>query len=432
MAPAFVAPPFPTVSGANGLASLQPVRGTHDLLPEEGRKHRHIVDAARGLAERYGYEEMATPIFEFTDVFKRTLGDTSDVVTKEMYTFEDRSGDQITLRPEGTAGIARALISGGLGQSLPLKFFYWGPMFRHERPQKGRLRQFHQIGIELLGVAAPLGDVEVIALGAHILDTLGVLERTTLELNTLGDSESRAAYRKVLVDYLTAHADKLSEESRTRLDRNPLRVLDSKDAGDKKIVADAPVFDDHLTAEARDFFAQVRAGLDQLNIAYTLNPRLVRGLDYYCHTAFEFTTDALGAQGTVLAGGRYDGLVETMGGPPTPGVGWAAGIERLAMLTSGAAPAPRPIAVIPLGSAAETIALKLTQEMRQSGLTVELGFSGNLSRRMKRANRLGAVRAVILGDDEIAKGVATVRDMETGEQEAIPLDSVGERLARDQ
>jgi histidyl-tRNA synthetase len=209
-------------------------------------------------------------------------------------------------------------------------------------------------------------------------------------------------------------------------------VLDSKDAGDKKIVADAPVFDDHLTAEARDFFAQVRAGLDQLNIAYTLNPRLVRGLDYYCHTAFEFTTDALGAQGTVLAGGRYDGLVETMGGPPTPGVGWAAGIERLAMLTSGAAPAPRPIAVIPLGSAAETIALKLTQEMRQSGLTVELGFSGNLSRRMKRANRLGAVRAVILGDDEIAKGVATVRDMETGEQEAIPLDSVGERLARDQ
>ncbi len=431
MAPTFVAPPFPTVSGANGLASLQPVRGTHDLLPEEGRKHRHIVDAARGLAERYGYEEMATPIFEFTDVFKRTLGDTSDVVTKEMYTFEDRSGDQITLRPEGTAGIARALISGGLGQSLPLKFFYWGPMFRHERPQKGRLRQFHQIGVELLGVAAPLGDVEVIALGAHILDALGVLERTTLELNTLGDSESRTAYRKVLVDYLSAHADKLSEESRARLERNPLRVLDSKDAGDKKIVADAPVFDDHLTAEARDFFAQVCDGLDQLNIAYTLNPRLVRGLDYYCHTAFEFTTDALGAQGTVLAGGRYDGLVETMGGPPTPGVGWAAGIERLAMLTSGTVPASRPIAVIPLGAAAEAIALKLTHAMRQKGLTVDLGFSGNLSRRMKRANRLGAVRAVILGDDEIAKGVATIRDMETGEQEAIPLDSVGDRLARD-
>ncbi|MFT5539789.1 MAG: histidyl-tRNA synthetase [Alphaproteobacteria bacterium] len=431
MALTFVAPPFPTVSGANGLASLQPVRGTHDLLPEEGRKHRHIVDAARGLAERYGYEEMATPIFEFTDVFKRTLGDTSDVVTKEMYTFEDRSGDQITLRPEGTAGIARALISGGLGQSLPLKFFYWGPMFRHERPQKGRLRQFHQIGVELLGVAAPLGDVEVIALGAHILDALGVLERTTLELNTLGDSESRTAYRKALVDYLSAHADKLSEESRARLERNPLRVLDSKDAGDKKIVADAPVFDDHLTAEARDFFAQVCDGLDQLNIAYTLNPRLVRGLDYYCHTAFEFTTDALGAQGTVLAGGRYDGLVETMGGPPTPGVGWAAGIERLAMLTSGTVPASRPIAVIPLGAAAEAIALKLTHAMRQKGLTVDLGFSGNLSRRMKRANRLGAVRAVILGDDEIAKGVATIRDMETGEQEAIPLDSVGDRLARD-
>jgi histidyl-tRNA synthetase len=431
MAPTLITPPFRTVSGVNVLASLQPVRGTHDLLPEEGRKHRHIVDAARGLAERYGYEEMATPIFEFTDVFKRTLGDTSDVVTKEMYTFEDRSGDQITLRPEGTAGIARALISGGLGQSLPLKFFYWGPMFRHERPQKGRLRQFHQIGVELLGVAGPLGDVEVIALGAHILDVLGILEHTKLELNTLGDTESRTAYRKVLVDYLSAHVDKLSEESRARLERNPLRVLDSKDADDKKIVADAPVFDDHLTAEARDFFAQVRDGLDQLNIAYTLNPRLVRGLDYYCHTAFEFTTDALGAQGTVLAGGRYDGLVETMGGPRTPGVGWAAGIERLAMLTKGAVPAPRPIAVIPLGAAAEAIALKLTQAMRQKGLTVELGFSGNLLRRMKRANRLGAIRAVILGDDEIAKGVATVRDMETGEQEAIPLDSVGDRLARD-
>lgn len=412
------------------MASLQPVRGTHDLLPEEGRKHRHIAETARGLALRYGYEEVATPIFEFTEVFKRTLGDTSDVVTKEMYTFEDRSGDQITLRPEGTAGIARAVVSGGLGQSLPLKYFYYGPMFRHERPQKGRLRQFHQIGVELLGVAAPLGDVEVVALGAHILDGLGILARCKLELNTLGDSESRAAYRDVLVKYLSGHADGLSEDSRERLHRNPLRILDSKDEGDKRIVADAPAFGDYLTDAARDFFARVTDGLDALGIAYVLNPRLVRGLDYYCHTAFEFTTDALGAQGTVLAGGRYDGLVETMGGPPTPGVGWAAGVERLAMLADGLTPAARPIAVIPIGAAAEAAALKLTNELRRAGFCVDLGFSGNLSRRMKRANKLDAACAIILGDDEIARGVATSRDMASGEQNSIPLGEIAAHLAQ--
>ncbi len=412
-------------------ASLQPVRGTHDLLPEDGRKHRFIVDTARELSARYGYEEIATPIFEFTEVFKRTLGDTSDVVTKEMYTFADRSGDMITLRPEGTAGVARALISGGLSQNLPLKYFYTGPMFRHERPQKGRLRQFHQIGIELLGVAAPLGDVEIIALGAHILDALGVLSSAKLELNTLGDNESRDAYRAVLVDYFKGHFDKLSEDSRDRLERNPLRILDSKDAGDRALITDAPVFDDYLTDAARDFFTQVREGLERINIAYTLNPRLVRGLDYYGHTAFEFTTDALGAQGTVLAGGRYDGLVATMGGPSTPGVGWAAGIERLAMLTEGAVAAPRPVAVIPLGAAAEAVALELTHKLRRAGIAADLGYSGNLSRRMKRANKLNACHAVILGDDELAQGVATLRNMETGEQESVPLADVGDRLARD-
>jgi histidyl-tRNA synthetase len=412
------------------LASLQPVRGTHDLLPEQGRKHRHIVETAREVAARYGYEEMATPIFEFTEVFKRTLGETSDVVTKEMYTFEDRSGDMITLRPEGTAGIARAFVSGGLGQNLPLKLFYSGPMFRHERPQKGRLRQFHQIGVELLGVAAPLGDVETIALGAHILDELGILTRCTLELNTLGDAESRAAYRKVLVDYLSSHTERLSHDSRERLSRNPLRILDSKDDGDKKVVAQAPAFDHYLTEAARDFFARVREGLDALGVAYVLNPRLVRGLDYYCHTAFEFTTDALGAQGTVLAGGRYDGLVETMGGTPTPGVGWAAGIERLAMLAESVAPAPRPVAIIPVGTAAETAALGLAQDLRRAGFAVDLGFSGNLSRRMKRANRLQAVAAVIIGDDELAKGIATLRDMATGDQQSVPLGEIAAGLAR--
>ena len=404
------------------------MRGTHDILPEQSRLHRRIVETARDLAERYGYVEMSTPIFEFTEVFKRTLGDTSDIVTKEMYTFADRSGDEITLRPEGTAGIARALISGGLGQSLPLKLFYQGPMFRHERPQKGRLRQFHQIGVELLGAAQPIGDVEVIALAAHILHALGVASHTVLELNTLGDSASRAAYREVLVGYLTAHKDRLSEDSLQRLERNPLRILDSKDQGDREVVAEAPVFSDYLTDDARAFFDRVRAGLDDLSIAYKINPRLVRGLDYYCHTAFEFTTEHLGAQGTVLAGGRYDGLVETMGGPPTPGVGWAAGIERLAMLLGAGVAVPRPVVVVPVGADVQAEAFKITQRLRLAGIAADMGFSGNLSRRMKRADRLGASYALILGSDELARNAATLRDMETGDQEEVALDALVDRL----
>ena len=326
------------------MAKLQPVRGTHDLLPDQALAFRRVVDAARMVAGRYGYREMATPIFEFSEVFKRTLGDTSDIVTKEMYTFTDRSGAEVTLRPEGTAGVARAVISGGLAQHMPLKYFYAGPMFRYERPQKGRLRQFHQIGVELLGVAEPIGDVEIIALGAAILDELGVAERTTLELNTLGNTESREAYRGVLVDYFEARRDELSEDSLSRLTRNPLRILDSKDPGDRAVVAEAPLLGDSLDALSADFSASVQAGLDRLGIVYDLNPRLVRGLDYYCHTAFEFTTDSLGAQGAVIAGGRYDGLVGQMGGPETPGIGWAGGIERLSMLAGEPPPPPRPIA----------------------------------------------------------------------------------------
>ncbi len=274
------------------MSSLQPVRGTHDLLPTEHRRHRRVVDVAREVAGRYGFEEVATPIFEFSDVFRRTLGDTSDIVTKEMYTFADRGGDEVTLRPEATAGIARALISGGLAQQLPLKFFTHGPMFRYERPQKGRLRQFHQIDIEVLGVPEAIADVEIIAVGAHILEELGVLDKTTLELNTLGDADSRRAYRDVLVAYFQDHHSSLSDDSRDRLERNPLRILDSKDEGDRTILVDAPLFPDYLTPSATDFFAEVRDGLDALDITYALNPRLVRGLDYYCHTAFEFTTEA--------------------------------------------------------------------------------------------------------------------------------------------
>lgn len=410
------------------MASLQPVRGTHDLLPDEARRARHVIETGRGIAERYGYEEAATPIFEFSEVFARTLGETSDIVTKEMYTFTDKGGDEITLRPEGTAGIARALISGGLSQNLPLKFFYAGPMFRYERPQKGRLRQFHQIGVELLGVPDPIGDIEVIALGAAILDALGVQGNTTLELNTLGNTESRAAYRDVLVEYFSDSRDDLSEDSRNRLDRNPLRILDSKNEGDRAIVADAPEFDDSLDTESRDFFAEVCAGLDALGIAWQRNSRLVRGLDYYCHTAFEFTTDALGAQSAVLAGGRYDGLVGQMGGPETPGVGWASGIERLSMLIGDGPEKQRPIAVIPLGDAAEALALKLTDELRRGGTPVDLGYRGKMKQRMKRANGINARAAVIIGDDELEQASATVRDLDSGDQDLVPLAQLPQRL----
>ena len=411
------------------MSGLQPVRGTRDILPEEGRRFRHVVESGRRIAERFGYEEIATPIFEFSDVFRRTLGDTSDIVTKEMYSFTDKGGDDVTLRPEGTAGVARALISGGLGQNLPLKFFYQGPMFRYERPQKGRYRQFHQIGVELLGVAEPAGDVEIVALGAAVLDALGVFARTTLELNTLGNAASRAAYRKRLIDYLADHHARLSEDSRTRFERNPLRILDSKDEGDRRIVAGAPDFADSLDDESVDFFGTVKEGLDALGIAYKLNTRLVRGLDYYCHTAFEFTTEALGAQGTVLAGGRYDGLVAQMGGPATPGVGWAAGIERLSMLVDDVPPPPRPVAVIPVSGETERRAMLLAHALRRDGFVVELGFRGNLSRRLKRANRMNARAAVILGPDEVARDSATVRDLDTGAQEEVPLSAIGDRLA---
>ncbi len=411
------------------LSRLQPVRGTRDLLPDDCRRHRLVGETARAIAERYGYGEIATPIFEFTEVFKRTLGETSDIVTKEMYSFTDRGGEMLTLRPENTAGVARAFISGELGQLLPLKFFYAGPMFRHERPQKGRLRQFHQIGVELIGVAEPLGDIEVIGLGAHILDALGVLGRTTLELNTLGDAESRQAYRAALRDYLGARRAALSPESQERLERNPLRILDSKDAGDRQLIQDAPRNAEFLNAASADFFKRVRDGLDAIGVRYTVNPFLVRGLDYYCHSAFEFTTTELGAQSAVLAGGRYDGLIETMGGPPTPGVGWAAGIERLSMLVADVPMATRPIALVPVGAAGEAAALALAAELRRAGFAIDLGYRGNMSKRMKHANKANARAALLIGDDELAKDIVTLRDLDSGGQEAVERGRLAERLA---
>ena len=412
------------------MSKLQPVRGTHDLLPEDARRHRHIVDTGLRVSQRYGFGEIETPIFEFTDVFKRTLGEASDVVSKEMYTFTDRGGEELTLRPEGTASVCRALITGGLTQNLPAKFYYQGPMFRYERPQKGRMRQFHQIGIELLGAAEPQADIEVIACGADILDAIGVLSRTTLELNTLGDTDSRKAYRAALVEYFGDHRDALSEDSRRRLELNPLRILDSKDEGDRRLVEHAPSFDDYLNDYSRDFFAAVTAGLDALGVAYHRNTRLVRGLDYYCHTTFEFVTDALGAQGTVMAGGRYDGLVETMGGPAIPGVGWAAGIERLALLVEGVADPARPVAIVPVGAGSEIEALKLAHRLRRAGHAVEHGYSGNVGKRLKRASKVGARVALILGEDELARGAVQLRDLDAGTQDEAALDRIEESLAR--
>jgi histidyl-tRNA synthetase len=412
------------------MPALQPARGTQDLLPEQMRRHRRVVETARVVSQRYGFEEMATPVFEFTEVFARPIGETSDIVSKEMYTFTDRGGEEVTLRPEATAGVVRAALSNGLVQQAPLKFFCWGPMFRYERPQKGRFRQFHQIDVELLGVAQPQADVEVIACGARILDELGVLGRTVLELNTLGDPASRQAYREALVAYYRRHEDQLSEDSRRRLDRNPLRIFDSKDEGDKRIAADAPGFADYLNDESKRFFDEVRRGLDALGIEYRLSPRLVRGLDYYTHTAFEFVTQDLGAQGTVMGGGRYDGLVALMGGPEMPGVGWAAGIERLAMLIDEPPAAVRPVAIVPVGEAGEAAALRLAEDLRRAGIAVEHGYSGNVGKRMKRANKVGARFAVLLGEDELKRGVAALRNLDAGSQEDVPLAELAGWLER--
>jgi len=405
---------------------LRSPRGTHDIFGDEARRHRRVVDTGRRTAELYGYGEIATPIFEFTGVFARSLGETSDVVSKEMYTFTDRGGEEITLRPENTASVMRAILQHGLLQSVPLRFFYAGPMFRYERPQKGRMRQFHQIGVELVGAAEPMADVEVMALGRHILDALGLGDDVTLELNSLGDPASRSAYRHALKAYLERYRDELSDDSRARLERNPLRILDSKDERDRKVVAEAPPLEAHYNAESRLFFEEVKAGLDQLGIAYRVNRNLVRGLDYYTHTAFEFTTEKLGAQSAVIAGGRYDGLMEQLGGPPTPGVGWAAGIERLALLLDGTPPAPRSVALVPIGPAAERAAVGLAGELRRAGIAVDLAFKGKPGQRMKRADRIGAATAVVFGDDELATGQVLLRDLATGEQ--TPVDRT--RLAQ--
>ena len=413
------------------MAKLQSPRGTSDLLPQDMAGHRHVINTAKTISLSFGFEEMATPIFEFTEVFARPLGETSDVVSKETYSFTDRGGEALTLRPEGTAGVVRALISAGLTQTLPQKFFYAGPMFRYERPQKGRMRQFHQIGVELLGVAGAVGDAEVITMGHMILSRLGVADKCILNINTLGDTESRLAYRQALVEYLSAFRGQLSEDSQRRLDLNPLRILDSKDEGDIALLVDAPRLDHYLNADSKAHFDAVRRYLDAAEIPAIINPRLVRGLDYYGHTTFEFITDALGAQGTVMAGGRYDGLAAMLGGGDVSGVGWAAGIERLAMLAD--VPPQQAVNVMMIGMSDDHMArlFPLAASLRQQGLRVETGYAPHLGKQMKRADRIEAGHVVILGDDEAARGVAILRSMVDGAQTEVALvDLVAHLLAQ--
>jgi histidyl-tRNA synthetase len=413
------------------MSALKSVKGTYDLLPKDKAIHRHVSETARSVAERFGFNEAVTPIFELSEVFSRTLGETSDVVTKEMFSFETKGGDKITLRPEGTAGICRSFISNGLQQEVPVKHFYYGPMFRYERPQKGRQRQFHQVGIELIGVETPQADVEVIAAGYQFLKELGFADDVTLELNSLGDRESRAAYREKLVAYFSQFEDQLSEDSKNRLKTNPLRILDSKDEGDKLLVKDAPVLGDCLNETSNAFYTAVKEGLDLLGVPYVENPRLVRGLDYYCHTAFEFTTTTLGAQGTVLAGGRYDDLIKMMGGPQMPGVGWASGVERLAlMMGEGSVDLPRPIVVIPVSGDQQVEAMKLAHQLRCEGYIIDQGYSGNMKKRLNRANKANACAAILMGEDELARGCVTVRDLESGEQSEVSLDDLVTSLAK--
>lgn len=410
--------------------SLQTARGTQDLLPELQAKHNLVIRTAQAIAERFGFREMSTPIFEFSDVFKRTLGEASDIVNKEMYTFTDRNGEELTLRPEGTAPIARAFISEGLSQRTPLKLFYQGPMFRYERPQKGRYRQFHQIGVELLGAASPYADVEILSLGYEVIKALGCDTSSRLEINSIGDAASRAAYVERLKTYLQQHASELSPDSQRRLATNPLRILDSKDEKDQALLKNAPLIAESYNEASRVFFATVTAGLDAIGIPYHVNPFLVRGLDYYTHCVFEFKTTSLGAQDAILSGGRYDQLVKQMGGPDTPGVGWAAGIERLAMLSPVEVPVARPLAIIPVHGSVERDAFKIAHDLRATGLYCEIGFSGNMSKRMKKAASQNCWAAILIGPDELTKGEVTVKLMDSGEQKNLQLSSLTTEITK--
>ncbi len=366
----------------------QAIRGTQDIFGAEAEAFAHVVEVFERVRKLYRFRRVEMPVFEKTEVFSRSIGETTDVVSKEMYSFEDRGGESLTLRPEFTAGMARAFLTNGWQQHAPLKLATHGPLFRYERPQKGRYRQFHQLDAEIIGAGEPQADVELLVMADQLLKELGIAEGVTLMLNTLGDGASRDAWRAALVDYFRAVKGELSEDSQDRLERNPLRILDSKDPRDKAFVAEAPKIDDFLSGEAQEFFGKVTSGLDAAGVAWTRAPALVRGLDYYRHTAFEFVTDRLGAQGTVLGGGRYDGLMESLGGAPTPAVGWAAGIERLAMLVGDVGVSSLEIAVVAEDDGILETAMGAATKLRQAGLSVELVSTGSPRKRYDKAARL--------------------------------------------
>jgi histidyl-tRNA synthetase len=388
----------------------QRIRGTQDIFGEDADRFQAVVAAFERVRRLYAFSRVEMPVFEATEVFARSIGETTDVVSKEMYTFEDRGGDSLTLRPEFTAGICRAYLSNGWQQHAPLKLATHGPAFRYERPQKGRFRQFHQIDAEIIGTDSPQADVELLVMADQLLRELGISDGVTLQLNTLGDAETRDAWRAALVAHFEAHRAALSEESVDRLAKNPLRILDSKDPRDRPIADAAPGIDEFMTSEAQDFFGAVTSGLDAAAIAWTRNARLVRGLDYYRHTAFEFVTDRLGAQGTVLGGGRYDGLMESLGGPPTPAVGWAAGIERLAMMID----APRferlDVAVVAENDAVRLEAVEAVTRLRRRNFSAELIATGAAKKRFDKAVKLKP--AAILSVDLRGEVVARVKPLE--------------------
>jgi len=420
--------------------SLQAIRGMNDILPAQTPIWRYLEGTFAQLLDSYGYSEIRLPILEFTDLFARGIGEGTDVVDKEMYTFLDRNEESLTLRPEGTAGCVRAVLEHGMtGGGQVQKLWYTGPMFRYEKPQKGRYRQFHQIGVEVFNQPGPDIDAELIVLTARLWKQLGLADAVTLQLNSLGSSEARARYRDALVVYLQQRFEQLDEDSQRRLTTNPLRILDSKNAQTQALLADAPTLHDYLDEESRVHFEGLKARLDAVGIAYEINPKLVRGLDYYGRTVFEWVTDKLGAQGTVCAGGRYDGLVSQFGGKPTPGVGFAMGVERLVLLLETLELVPEALNPTPhayicaFGEAAELAALALAERLRDElpglRLLVNAG-GGSFKSQFKKADKSGARYALILGDDELAGRVVGCKPLrDDSEQQSIAWDALPERLA---
>lgn len=403
----------------------QAPRGTQDQFGSIAKMFRTIEDVALRMSQNYGYQEIRTPLFEASPVFHRGLGESSDAVTKETYDFKDRGGDSLTLRPEGTASVVRAFLSNGMTHDLPLKFFYNGPMFRYERPQKGRLRQFHQFGVEALGYGDPWIDIESIYLGYQILNSLNLNSLFELEINTLGDLESRQNHRQAFVSYLTQHKEALSPESQVRLEKNPLRIFDSKSPDDQKILENAPPLQSFLTPTSLNFFNQVLEGLKQLQVPYKVSPRLVRGFDYYSHTVFEFTTPHLGSQSALLAGGRYNHLVSLMGGPETPCFGWAAGIERLQLLMSEKTKKPEPelsLLLLPLSDEEILYSLNLANQIRTHfDMKVDILSSGKIGKRIQKAEKKLYPWIGLVGDQEKNSQSLTLKNLKTGEQNTLPL-----------